>query len=425
MAQMFFRIVEIAFASYMVPALLLPAAWLAGLLLKGRIGVTRLPAAEIEGQWRLLFGLFVLWFALFLAVAAGAPLNRGGATAIVVCWIVYAARNCSWRGSCCGSRRLTALIPAGQVADRAFMRFLGISSPPLNERRRRIRRAEPGHGRRLESASSGSAGDSGGNLNGHHFLHVLQCVPHVHVGVVHLSVGGAHGAVSGCSEESKYQIWPKDAGDEDQPDVASLGAISLGTSCTTTTPSYRWTATLCCCSAPFGLGSAHCVAMCGPTVAMCTAQFVPKGATSAARCGLRILFNLGRIATYSLIGLVVGAFGQIAQAAASRFGVTGVVAIAAGGASLVFGLSMVGWFRDPARVVAMAGLVVGSSQAAGVSSLGRLPRLSRFSWELCKDGCLAPWYTRRRAGRRLPARPPWARLPCWCLDWERCPRFLR
>jgi len=29
---------------------------------------------------------------------------------------------------------------------------------------------------------------------------------------------------------------------------------------------------------------------------------------------------------------------------------------AAGGASLVFGLSMVGWFRDPARVVAMAGL---------------------------------------------------------------------
>ena len=104
------------------------------------------------------------------------------------------------------------------------------------------------------------------------------------------------------------------------------------------------------------LGSAHCVAMCGPYVAMCTAQFVPKGATSAARCGLRILFNLGRIATYSVIGLVVGAFGQIAQAAASRFGVTGVVAIAAGGASLVFGLSMVGWFRDPARVVAMAGL---------------------------------------------------------------------
>jgi uncharacterized protein len=104
------------------------------------------------------------------------------------------------------------------------------------------------------------------------------------------------------------------------------------------------------------LGSAHCVAMCGPYVTMCTAQFVPRGATAAARCGLRVVFNLGRIATYSFIGLIVGAFGQIAQELASRFGVTGITAIAAGIAALVFGLSMIGWFRDPARVVAMAGL---------------------------------------------------------------------
>jgi sulfite exporter TauE/SafE len=104
------------------------------------------------------------------------------------------------------------------------------------------------------------------------------------------------------------------------------------------------------------LGSAHCVAMCGPYVAMCTAQFVPRGATSAQRCSLRVLFNLGRIATYTLIGLIVGAFGQIAQAVASRFGVAGIIAIAAGSAALAFGLSMIGWFRDPARVVAVAGL---------------------------------------------------------------------
>jgi sulfite exporter TauE/SafE len=69
-----------------------------------------------------------------------------------------------------------------------------------------------------------------------------------------------------------------------------------------------------------------------------------------------VLFNLGRIATYSLIGLIVGAFGQIAQELASRFDVTGITAIAAGIAAMVFGLSMLGWFRDPARVVAMAGL---------------------------------------------------------------------
>jgi len=119
------------------------------------------------------------------------------------------------------------------------------------------------------------------------------------------------------------------------------------------------------------LGSAHCLAMCGPYVAMCTAQFAPRGATPAARCGLRVLFNLGRIATYSLIGLLVGAFGQIAQAVAGRYGISGIVAIAAGGAALVFGLSMIGWFRDPARLVTMAGL--GRWLIAGRSVLNRAP----------------------------------------------------
>jgi hypothetical protein len=126
MAQMFFRIIEIAFASYMVPALLLPAVWLAAFLMKRRSGVARLPAAEIEGQWRMLFGLFLVWFALFLAVVAGVPLNRGGVTAIAVCWIVYAVTNLLLAWFMLRFTSTYALIPAGQVADRAFMRFLGI-----------------------------------------------------------------------------------------------------------------------------------------------------------------------------------------------------------------------------------------------------------------------------------------------------------
>jgi sulfite exporter TauE/SafE len=119
------------------------------------------------------------------------------------------------------------------------------------------------------------------------------------------------------------------------------------------------------------LGSVHCVAMCGPYVAMCTAQFVPRGATPLVRTYLRLFFNLGRIATYGVIGLIVGAFGQIAQALASRFGVTGIIAIAAGFAALVFGLSMIGWFRDPTRVVAMAGL--GRWLVAGRVRLNQAP----------------------------------------------------
>ena len=119
------------------------------------------------------------------------------------------------------------------------------------------------------------------------------------------------------------------------------------------------------------LGSAHCIGMCGPYVTLCTAQFVPRGATPAVRFFLRVLFNLGRIATYGLIGLIVGAFGQIAQAAATSVGLTGIVAIAAGGGAMVFGLSMLGWLRDPARLA--AGGAVGRWFVAGRTQLKRAP----------------------------------------------------
>ncbi|HWG69494.1 MAG TPA: sulfite exporter TauE/SafE family protein [Steroidobacteraceae bacterium] len=119
------------------------------------------------------------------------------------------------------------------------------------------------------------------------------------------------------------------------------------------------------------LGSAHCVAMCGPYVTMCTAHFVPRGASPGVRCGLRLLFNIGRVATYGMIGLIVGAFGQIAEAAAARLGLSGIIAILAGAAALAFGLSMIGWIRDPARVVAKAGL--GRLLAAGRMRLHRVP----------------------------------------------------
>jgi hypothetical protein len=104
------------------------------------------------------------------------------------------------------------------------------------------------------------------------------------------------------------------------------------------------------------LASAHCVGMCGPYVALCTAQFVPRGATRGARLYLRMLFNAGRIATYGVIGLMVGAFGQIAQALAVRAGLSGLVALVAGISAGAFGLAMIGWIRDPARALGGAWL---------------------------------------------------------------------
>lgn len=104
------------------------------------------------------------------------------------------------------------------------------------------------------------------------------------------------------------------------------------------------------------LGSAHCVGMCGPYVAMCTAHFVPRATTPMARLGFRLLFNMGRILTYCLIGLSVGAFGEIAMAIAVRLGLTGIIALASGVAAAVFGVSMIGWLEDPTRFLVRGGV---------------------------------------------------------------------
>lgn len=53
------------------------------------------------------------------------------------------------------------------------------------------------------------------------------------------------------------------------------------------------------------LGSGHCIGMCGPiAVAVCS-----RGAT-ARLGGSSILYNIGRVLTYSLIGAVLGAVGS-------------------------------------------------------------------------------------------------------------------
>jgi sulfite exporter TauE/SafE len=104
------------------------------------------------------------------------------------------------------------------------------------------------------------------------------------------------------------------------------------------------------------LGSAHCVGMCGPYVAMCTSQFVPRGTTRISRLGFRLLFNLGRITTYCLIGLSVGAFGELGLAVAARLGLTGVIALASGAAAAVFGVSLMGWLKDPTGFLVRGGM---------------------------------------------------------------------
>ncbi len=109
---MFFRIIEITFASYMVPALLVPLVWVAAWLMKRRLRTHAQPATEVEGQSRLLFWLFLVWFLLFLAV--------------ISCWIVYAATNLLLAWFLLRFTTTYGSIPDGRAADRVFLRFIAI-----------------------------------------------------------------------------------------------------------------------------------------------------------------------------------------------------------------------------------------------------------------------------------------------------------
>ena len=106
------------------------------------------------------------------------------------------------------------------------------------------------------------------------------------------------------------------------------------------------------------LGSAHCIGMCGPYVAVCAARISPGGSSERQRVSLRLLFNFGRLATYVAIGALAGAFGQIALAAGAHAGLAGVVSLAAGVAALLFGIALSGRIRDPTLLLLKSGLDV-------------------------------------------------------------------
>lgn len=102
------------------------------------------------------------------------------------------------------------------------------------------------------------------------------------------------------------------------------------------------------------LGGAHCAGMCGPYVAICSARL--GGATLGGRAGLRALFLGGRIAMYVALGALAGAFGQIAQAATGRGGISGALSVTAGLAAILFALSTAGLIPGVEILLAKAGV---------------------------------------------------------------------
>ncbi|HMN96690.1 MAG TPA: sulfite exporter TauE/SafE family protein [Phycisphaerales bacterium] len=83
------------------------------------------------------------------------------------------------------------------------------------------------------------------------------------------------------------------------------------------------------------LGSGHCVGMCGAFVAFAVAGDDPRGAIPS-RALLNVAYNLGRLTTYTLLGIVAGTLGAAVDLGGSAVGLQRVALAAAGGLMLAF-----------------------------------------------------------------------------------------
>ncbi len=85
-------------------------------------------------------------------------------------------------------------------------------------------------------------------------------------------------------------------------------------------------------------GSMHCIGMCGGFVAMYTL----KSPSAARSLPYHLLYNLGRITTYSILGGILGYIGSFAAYAGEHRGVPGAVLLVAGVFMILMGLNIAG-----------------------------------------------------------------------------------
>jgi uncharacterized protein len=86
------------------------------------------------------------------------------------------------------------------------------------------------------------------------------------------------------------------------------------------------------------LGSMHCIGMCGGFVAM----YSLKKPAAAPSLPFHLLYNMGRITTYTLIGGTLGYIGSFASLLGTHRGIPGAVLLLSGVVMVLMGLNLAG-----------------------------------------------------------------------------------
>lgn len=129
------------------------------------------------------------------------------------------------------------------------------------------------------------------------------------------------------------------------------------------------------------LGSLHCIGMCGGLIsALCMSR--PK----IWWPGL-VIYQVGRVTTYSLFGLAAGLFGAM-LGNIGGWPLLRALAIVAGLLMIIFGLNLAGWLPDPLlRLSALVG------KRIGLAALAR---------KFAQRASLSGWYVMGLANGLLP-----------------------
>src|SRR5258708_26634 len=94
MADRFFRLVELIFTAYAVPALLVPLVWLVRRIFLGRPSNSALETADRLNRAIAAYGIVLLaWVGAWVALVLGVPIEKGGRVAGAVFWIGYGLLN--------------------------------------------------------------------------------------------------------------------------------------------------------------------------------------------------------------------------------------------------------------------------------------------------------------------------------------------
>jgi hypothetical protein len=128
----FFRIVEIAFTSYVVPALLVPVILLIGWVRRTRAVRPREASHELTRLVRVHFAFVLVWALIWIAMMLGVPLQKGGSVTVIACWTAYLAANFVLAWTLVRFTASYGSLPASASSDVLFVRLVGgLAAQPI------------------------------------------------------------------------------------------------------------------------------------------------------------------------------------------------------------------------------------------------------------------------------------------------------